>query len=177
MTASLGGFSLGWFNRYAINLITLDQNFVPQNTARASIAGFVANARTKPLNGIVATFGLTDVYRAVDLSPGANNNRLSFEPTFIGTLGLERPLGRGPIGFGIYTVAYSAHNQTVYDAMGNTSNANVAGPSSINGFIRWRIVPKAILSFRALNVGNDQQGGFAGYPGVGRTYVIELATH
>ena len=105
VTASLGGVSLGWFNRYAINLITLDQNYVPQNTARASIAGFVANARTKPRNGFSATLGITNVYRAVDLSPGAANNRLPFEPAFIATLGLEHPLGTGRFGFGAYAIA------------------------------------------------------------------------
>ncbi len=176
VTASLGGVSLGWFNRYAINLITLDQNYVPQNTARASIAGFVANARTKPRNGFSATLGITNVYRAVDLSPGAANNRLPFEPAFIATLGLEHPLGTGRFGFGAYAIAYSSHNQTVYDASGNAADANVAGPSSVNGYVRWRMAPRAILSLRALNVGNDQQGGFAGYPAPGTTYVLELST-
>jgi hypothetical protein len=176
VTASAGGVSLGWFNRYAVNLITLDQNYVPQNTALASIAGFIANARTKPLNGFTASLGITNVYRAVDLSPGAANNRLTFEPTFIVVAGLEHPLGSGHFGFGAYARAYSSHNQTVYDALGNSSNANVAGPTSLNGYVRWRIVPDAILSLRALNIGNDQQGGFAGYPGAPFTYVLELAT-
>ena len=85
------GASLSWFDRQAVNLIALNASFVPENIARASLAGFVFSSHTAPFHGLVATLGVTDMYRALNLTPGQAAVRLDFQPVATTTLGLEKP--------------------------------------------------------------------------------------
>ena len=165
----LGGsaVSLGWFDRQAANLIAFNQNFVAVNIAQASFGGFVLSAHTAPVNGIVATLGVTDLYRALNLTPGQPASRLEFDPITTATLGLERGFDGSRVAFGIDAQVRSPHVEagTVRD-----------GATTVDAYVRGRIAPNAIATVRAYNLGNERFAPILGYPAVGRTLIFELST-
>lgn len=163
--SAFGGVSLGWFGREATNLITLDANFTPQNAQRASIRGLAFNATTRPFHGIIASAGVTNIYRAQDISNG-NNVRLRFEPVFESVLGLSRPLGTSDFGFGVQAHVSGAH---VEDRRWRN------GETILDAYARWRFERRFLLTLRARNFGNERYAAIKGYPAPGRTYEIELS--
>ena len=172
--AFLGGASIGWFGREASNLIALDQNFVPQNTQRASIHGLTATLATRPLDGMVATLGVTDLYRALDASPGAGDARLRFEPTVQATLGVERPFAGGNTAFGMRAQIVGPHVDYYTAADGSTPA--IDGYSTVDAYVRMRLAGGAVLTLRARNLGNAAYAPIYGYPAPGRTYSLDIAT-
>ena len=170
ISAPLGrGFgSLEWFDRNAVNLIALDENFVPQNLSRASIGGFVFTGRTAPLNGITATVGVTDLYRALNLTPGNSPTRLSFEPVLTIDVGLEKPIGslKGSFGFGAKVRIAGQHVEEAAPGSGET----VA-----DAYLSARIAARTIATLRARNLGNERYMPISGYPAAGRTIEIEFS--
>lgn len=160
-------FSLDWFGRQATNLIALDQNFVPQNIAQASLAGFVFGARTAPYNGFVTTVGITDMYRAQNLTPGAAASRLDFEPVTTIVLGLERPLRTNVTAFGVNAEIQSPHNE---------GGITRGGQTTIDAYVRQRLAHNLIVSLRGRNLGSERYAPVLGYPAPGRTVEVELAT-
>ncbi|MDE2573625.1 MAG: TonB-dependent receptor, partial [bacterium] len=170
----LGGLSLAWFGRAANDLIVYDQNFVPQNAQHASIQGITATAHSRPLHGIVASLALTDLYQAIDTSPGAGDARLKFQPTVQATLGLERPfIGGGP-AFGIRAQIVGPHID-FYSAPGGGSPA-IDAYATIDAYLRLQLAHQAVLTLRARNIGNEFYAPIYGYPAPGRTYSLELST-
>ena len=173
LDASLGmplgpaAVSLDWFQRQAVNLIALDQNFVPQNIARASLAGFIFSARTTPYRGIVTTLGITDMYRAQNLTPGQPASRLDFEPVTTIVLGFEHSFGTRGSAFGVDADAASPHNE------GGVARG---GQTTIDAYVRQRLARDLIASLRARNLGNERYAPVLGYPAQGRTLELELAT-
>jgi outer membrane receptor protein involved in Fe transport len=159
--------SLGWFERQAVNLIALDQNFVPRNIARASLAGFVFNARTAPFHGFAVTAGITDVYRALNLTPGQPATRLDFQPVTTTVLGIERPFGPGRTAFGVNANVQSPHNE------GGVARG---GQTTVDAYVRERLSRDLVMSVRARNLGDERYAPIMGYPAPGRTIEVELAT-
>jgi vitamin B12 transporter len=162
-----GSVSLDWFERQAVNLIALDQNFVPQNIAQASLAGFVLTAHTAPFHGMVATVGVTDMYRAQNLTPGQSAMRLNFQPVTTTTLGIERPFGGGATAFGINAATGSTHNE---------AGTPRGGQTIIDAYVRQRLARELIVSLRARNLGDERYAPVLGYPAPGRTIEVELST-
>ncbi|MBV8583186.1 MAG: TonB-dependent receptor, partial [Candidatus Eremiobacteraeota bacterium] len=169
LTLPLGGASLsaGWFDRQATNLIALDQNFIPQNIAQASLAGFIVSGHTAPLNGVVATVGVTDMYRAVNLTPGQTAARLDFEPVMTTILGVEHAFARTGVAFGVNANVRSPHVEEGVFRDGDTT---------IDAYVRGRIWSNAIASVRVYNLGNERYAPIFGYPAAGRTVEFELST-
>jgi vitamin B12 transporter len=166
-----GGVSLGWFGRSGSNFIVLDQNFVPQNIDRASVAGLMLTAATPPFGGMVAQASVTDVYRALDLSAGT---RLPRNPVMQASFDLARPFGSSNLSYGIRTMVVGgtyAPSDTpfgfppAYDAY-----------STVGAYLRVKLAANAILSARAANIGNERYAPVAGYPALGRTFSVELST-
>ncbi len=167
MDRLLGGAAVTWFGREATNLIQLDQNFVPQNIARASIRGVQATLRTRPLHGFVSTLAVTDLYRALNLSPGITATRLNFEPVFIASLGLEHPLGPSGLAFGATANLYGSHREP---------SGNNVGQTTVDAYIRGRLAPGALVSLRVRNLGDERYAPILGYPAPGRTFTFEVST-
>jgi vitamin B12 transporter len=161
--------SLDWFNRQAVNLIALDQNFIPQNIARASLAGFVLSAHTAPLAGIVASAGITDMYRALNETLGQPITRLDFEPVMTTILGLEKTFGPGGFAFGVNAQVRGPHGEE-----GGTIVRD--GATTVDAYVRGRVAPTAIVTLRARNLGNERYAPILGYPAAGRTFELELST-
>jgi vitamin B12 transporter len=164
----LGGASLGWFMREVNNLIALDPAFTPQNIAHASIRGLQGVIRTKPMNGVVANLSITDTYRALNLTPGADATRLAFTPVMTATLGAEHPIGTGRFGFGVQANIFGPHIEG--------TAVNPDGQTVADAWLRERIAKEAVLSLRVRNLGYERYQPFLGYPATGRTFELELAT-
>ena len=166
----LGGVSAGIFDRRSNNLITLDQNFVPQNTQHATIRGVVLTARTRLYHGFVADAGVTDVFRATDDATGA---RLRRNPVMRATVGLTHPFGAGRVALG----ARAAVAGSSYD---NGTTLPITGIldayANIDAYLRYRAAPNAIVTVRALNLGDDHAAPIYGYPAPGRRWQLELST-
>jgi vitamin B12 transporter len=161
------GASLSWFDRQAVNLIALNANFVPENIARASLAGLIFSGHTAPLHGIVATLGITDMYRALNLTPGQPAVRLDFEPVMTTTLGLERPFAGDAFAFGVNAQIRGPHNE---------SGVLRDGDTTVDAYLRGRFARNLIGSVRVYNLGNERFAPILGYPAPGRTVEFELST-
>ncbi|TAM61244.1 TonB-dependent receptor [bacterium] len=170
----LGGASLGWFGRHANDLIQLDQNFVPQNVQHAEIDGLTASVRTKPFNAFVVRLDATDLYRALDTSPGAAAARLRFEPVLQVSLGIERPFVGNAPAFGIRAQIVGPHIDYF------TTSTGMAPPidsyTTVDAYLRMHLTRDALLTLRARNLGNDGYATVYGYPAARRTYELEIST-
>jgi vitamin B12 transporter len=166
--AVLGGASIGWFVRQATNLIQLDSNYVPQNVAQAALNGFISTIRTKPMNGIVTSLSVSDTYRALDYTGGAAATRLANTPVFGVALGLERTLRATGIGFGVQANLMGPHVES--------AGPNPDGQTTVDAYVRTHVAPRAILSLRARNLGNERYEEVLGYPAPGRSFALELST-
>lgn len=161
------GASLSWFDRQAVNLIALNANFVPENIAQASLAGLVFSGHTAPLHDIVATLGVTDLYRALNLTPGQPAVRLDFEPVMTTTLGLERPFAGDAFAFGVDAQIRGPHNE---------SGLSRDGDTTVDAYVRGRFARNLVGSVRVENLGNERYAPILGYPAPGRTVEFELST-
>jgi outer membrane cobalamin receptor len=176
-TRVLGGASIGWFVETATNLIALNPNvnfdaaFGPGNEPvinepQSSIAGFMLDAATTPLNGIVARFNLTDTYRALGYVDGTPATRLANRPVFSTSLDI------GYTGAPASTLAAAgAVAHTVGVLSGGAGNY-----TTIDGYVRLRAARHALISLRVFDLGNERYEEIAGYPMPGRTVQVELST-
>jgi vitamin B12 transporter len=162
------GASLGFFDRHATDLIEYDSNFQPQNFQSAALQGFVASLHTKPTHGVVATLSVTDLFRAVDQTPGAGDARLPRDPVFQTALEIARPLGCSAFGFGVDIGTVGAHDE------GGVSD--VGAYTNVDAYTRFRLNPQAILSIRGFDLGDERYAPVFGYPAPGRRLEVELAT-
>jgi vitamin B12 transporter len=166
-----GGVSLGWFGRSGSNFIVLDDNYVPQNVQRASLAGIVATAATRAYDGVTVDLNVTDVYRALDLTTLA---RLPRNPVMQASLGLTHPFGSGRVAFGARARIVGSDGD---DAFGSGPDVNVYDAyTSIDAYVRYKLAPQAILSLRSRNLADERYAPVAGYPAPGRTVWLELST-
>ncbi len=169
LSLPLGGAaaSLSWFSRQAVNLIALNANFVPENIARASLSGLVFSGHTAPLGGMVATLNVTDMYRALNLTPGQPAVRLDFEPVLTTALGIERGFSGGAFAFGVDAQVQSPHNE---------SGVLRGGQTTVDAYTRGRLAQNLIGSIRVYNLGDERYAPILGYPAPGRTVEFELST-
>jgi outer membrane cobalamin receptor len=166
----LGGISAGIFDRRGSNLITLDDNFVPQNVQHATVRGLMFTARTLPFHGFVADAALTDVFRASDDVTG---QRLRRKPVTRTTVGLTRPFGTGRVAFGAraLVVGSSYDNGTTLPITGILD-----AYSDVDVYIRYKAAPGAIFTARVLDAGDAHAVPVYGYPAPGRRLQLELST-
>ena len=162
----LGGASLGWFVQNGRDLITYDaQANTDVNIARSSVAGFILTLATRPLNGVTAALNVTDTYRALDLT--ARAVPLTYRPVIVSNLEVAyTPPRRGAID----AVGLVAHTEGLRDPAGALPFTRV------DGFLRLHLAPRALLSLRASNIGNEAYQPVAGYPAAGRSFSVDLAT-
>jgi vitamin B12 transporter len=164
-----GGVSLGWFGRDGTNFIVLDQNYVPQNAQKATIAGIMVTAATPPMHGLVADVSLTNLYKALDIATGA---RLPRDPNVQATLGLTHPFGAGGVSYGVRARIVGSDGDSTFGPSPDVYDAY----TSIDAYLRFRLQREAILTFRAGNLGDARFAPVAGYPAPGRTFGVELST-
>lgn len=175
----LGGASFSYFTNFGIDQIVLNPNanfslpFGPANeplinAKRTSVAGFTVQIATRPFHNIVTTFNLTDTYRALDLSAAAT--RLSYVPVLTSNLELAyaATATRAPFaGFGI--IAHTVGQRFPTSGVAATY-------TRIDAYVRYRAFEHAILTLRALNLGDERYTDVAHYPMPGRSIGIELST-
>jgi vitamin B12 transporter len=170
-----GGVSFGWFTTSGSNLIVSPPPlYIPENVGRASIQGLSLQLQTPPARGLVATLGVTNLYRAQDLE---TNERIS---------------GRGPVFSVTAALRYLAPPKSRFD--GFTIQALTQGPqeapdpylspayalyqpatfTKIDAYAAYRLSPTLLFDLRAYNLGNDRYALYAGYPMPGRAFAVEL---
>jgi len=126
--------------------------------------GLLANAGLL----LVATLGVTNLYRALDLTPGQPESRLSFEPAFTTVVGIEKPFGpRGGFALGAQARIVGPY------AVSGVPNG---GETLVDAFLRAKLAPWTVATIRAQNLGNERYAPIAGYPAPGRTLQFELST-
>ncbi|HEY2475708.1 MAG TPA: TonB-dependent receptor [Candidatus Cybelea sp.] len=174
-SALLGGVSLGWFTTSGSNLIVSPPPYyIPENVGRASIQGVSFQAATPPLNGLVASLGVTNLYRAQDLDA---QTRLP---------------GRGPVFAVSVALHYHALASSRFD--GFAIEARTQGPqeapdpylspayavyqpstfTEIDAYAGYRLGPLLLVVLRGYNLGNDRYALYAGFPMPGRGFALEL---
>jgi vitamin B12 transporter len=172
-----GGVSLGWFTTSGSNLIVSPPPYyIPENVGRASIQGITLVAQTPPLHGLVASLGVTNLYRAQDLD---TQTRLPGRgPVFAVTAGLRyRALAASRFdGFAI-----EARTQGPQEAPDPFLSPAYAAyePSTftqVDAYAGYRLSPLLLVAIRAYNLGNDRYALYAGYPMPGRSFSLELRT-
>ncbi len=171
----LGGASLRWFDENGTDLIapnpaydftqpTSAANPYLINVSRFSIAGFVGTVRTRPFHDVRAAFAITDTYRALDLTSAAT--RLARRPVLDGHLTLE------------YVNAHRGflHSAGVLAHMIGPHDTPDTEYSRVDGYARFALAPRALLSLRVYDLGNERYADVSGFPMPGRTFALELAT-
>jgi len=165
--------SAGWFDRNGSNFIVLDPTtFVPQNVQRATSAGIIVTARSHPFAGVVAEASFTDLYRALDLRTGA---RLPHEPNGSATFSLMRPFGGDRVSYGVRwgIVGSDGDDKASVHPLGAEYDAY----DTLEGFVRYRVAPDAVLTLRGFNLGDEHYAPVFAYPAPGRRLYVELSTH
>ncbi|HTV93498.1 MAG TPA: TonB-dependent receptor [Verrucomicrobiae bacterium] len=188
----LGGLALTWFDNYSRQLIVptclLYCNpatappgtfpvYAPQNVDRAHISGLTFDAKTLPVHGISATLNATDLYLAQNLD---EQIRLPDYPT------LSYPVFTVNLG-----LQYTGGPRDVVSALGVGERAVGAGGavdptqplfyqpaaySDLTAYASFRVTPRALLTLRGYNLGNERYAEISGYPMPGRTFAVELST-
>ena len=162
----LGGASLGWFVTGGNDLIVLTSGG-PQNAQRAVISGLTLDVRTRPLNGFTARINVTDLYRAQNLTT------------------LEQRLPRRPVIVSNAELAYAGAAQALLASAGVVAHSvarsgdpfGAADPfTRVDAYARLRVAPRAIVTLRVNDLGNERYQEIGGYPMPGRTFALELST-
>ncbi len=170
---SRGSLSVGWFGRSGSNFIVLDPvTFIPFNAQRAQSAGIAVAARTKPMNGLIADFSFTDLYRALDLTSGS---RLPNNPVGQASAGITRPFGSTRTALGVRFGVVGSDG----DDAANVPQALIGrydSYTSLDAYLRYKLSKDGIFTVRGFNLGNDRAAPIFGYPNVGRRFVVELST-
>lgn len=171
----LGGASLRWFvqnghdliapnSSYDFSLPTSAANPFLVNVERFSIAGFVGTVRTRPFHGFTSSLAVTDMYRALDLTNAAR--RLTRRPVIASDLTLEyanaHPGALDSLGLLAHAVGRHDTPDTEY--------------TRVDGYVRFRAAPSALISLRAFNLGGARYADVSGFPLPGRTFALELST-
>jgi outer membrane cobalamin receptor len=188
----LGGTSLTWFTLAGNNLIVVNPaynysaapgpaNEPLVNAEHASIAGLTLDAHTQPFHGWTTTLGLTNLYRALNLTTTAI--RLAGRPVLSTSLAVEyesqRP-GRQIVALGF--IARSMSARSFVPPLGTPDPTQYAAAyTGLQAYVRYRIAPRALVTLRALNLFDERYAAiasppFGGYPAPGRSYAVELST-
>ncbi len=171
----LGGATLRWFDENGADLIasnpaydftqpTSAANPYLINVSRFSIAGFVGTVRTRPFHDVSASFALTDTYRALDLTGIAT--RLARRPVLAGDLTLEYASPHGNV---LQSAGILAHLVGRHD----TPDTEY---TRVDAYARLTLAPRALLSLRVYDLGNERYADVSGFPMPGRTFALELST-
>jgi vitamin B12 transporter len=191
-TRVLGGLSLCYFTVAGSNLIIVNSlyNFSAPagpsnepvvNAQHSSIAGLTLDARTVAYRGLTATLGVTDLYRALDLTSVAR--RLPGRPVFSTSLALEyaSPSRNAPLAaFGVIARSMGARYQ-VPPSGSIDPTQYAAAYTTLDAYLRWRVARGMLVSLRARNLGGERYSAvasppFGGFPAPGRSFTIDLST-
>jgi len=166
--AVLGGASLGFFDRYADDLIYYTAT-TPENAQLASLRGLVASIRTRPMTGVVTSLSVTNLFRAIDLTPQNYGDRLPYEPAFQVALQVQKPVSLSRMGFGVDFRTTGGHLEPY-------APVPVSGYTDVDAYVRAYVSRGLVLSLRGSNIGDEAYEGLYGYPAPGRRIDVELAT-
>jgi vitamin B12 transporter len=162
----LGGASLGWFVTGGDDLIVVTSAGV-ENAQKAVISGLTLDLRTRPLNGFTARVNFTDLYRAQNLT--ASEQRLPRRPVLVSNAELAYAGGARS--------ALAAAGVVAHSVGLNADPFGSAQPfTRVDAYARLRVAPRAVLSLRVFDLGNERYEEIGGFPVPGRTFTVELST-
>jgi outer membrane cobalamin receptor len=173
----LGGATFGWFGQTGTNLIETNPfvdfslpfgpgNEPVINAPQSSIGGLAFTLASKSYAGFVAKFNATDLYRALQYGDGMTASRLPYRPVLSGTL--EVGYTGAPAGV---LASAGVVAQSVGAMIGNSGDY-----TTVDAFVRLRVVPHGLVSFRVYDIGDKRYEEVNGYPMPGTTFVVELST-
>ena len=122
---------------------------------------------TAPFHGLITTVGITDLYRALNTTPGQSVARLDFQPVMTTVLGLHKAFDASPFAFGIDASVKGPHNE---------AGISRDGATTIDAYVRARVSRSLIASVRGWNITDERYAPILGYPAPGRTIELELST-
>lgn len=188
----LGGTSFTYFTIAGQNLIVVNPHFdysAPPgpgnepivNAQHASIAGMTLATRTVAVRGMTATLGITDLYRALDLTGPAT--RLAGRPVFTTSLALEyaAPSAQGRLA-ALGVIAHGMGARSAVPQGGAIDPTQYATEyTAVDAYVRVRLAQRALLSVRGTNLGNERYSQiasppFGGYPMPGRGVSVDVST-
>jgi vitamin B12 transporter len=173
----LGGASVGWFVQTGNNLIEANPsadfslpsgpgNEYVINAPQSSIGGLAFTLASQPYAGFAAQFNLTDTYRALQYGAGMPAMRLPYRPVISGTLDL---------GFTAAPASALASAGVVARSVG-AMQGNSGDYTTVDAYVRLRVAPHGLVSFRVYDIGDKRYEEVDGYPMPGRTFTVELST-
>ena len=192
-TRVLGGLSLCYFTVAGNNLITVNPNFdfsAPPgpgnepviNAQHTSTAGFTLDAKTPRFGGFTTTLGVTDLYRALDLTTDGD---AAGEPARV----FDEPRARVRRNVAARDGRCVRPDRARHGRAQRRSRYRrrvdptqyAAAYTTVNGYLRLRAAPRALVTLRVYNLGNERYSAvasppFGGYPVPGRAFGIELST-
>lgn len=162
----LGGASLGWFVTGGDDLIVATSSSV-ENVQKAVISGLTLDLRTRPFHGYTARVNFTDIYRALNLT--ASEQRLPRRPVIVSNV--ELAYAGGPQAL-LASAGIVAHSVGL-----NADPFGAAQPyTRIDAYARLRAAPRALVTLRVYDLGNERYEEIGGFPMPGRTFALELST-
>lgn len=158
------------FDRTASDLITTGANFLPVNAGRAHFQGAVLSVGPR-FGQTIVQLSVTDLPIATQVNNGVTG-RIDYEPVFQSTISVQRPEGPGigNIGYGVSAKIVGGHTESY------------AGPglygqyTTFDAYLRARLGPRAVLTARVMDVGNEYYETYFSYPMPARSYRLELST-
>ena len=168
-----GGASVGWFTNHTNDLIAYDfATSTLDQIDRALLQGITFDVRTPELNGLVASFNLTDLYRAENLQ---TQTRLADDPVLTENLRLDyRGRTTGVLdGWGIAMHVAGErgavdHTMPLFD--------QPAEYGTLNAYLRLRAGSATLVTLRGYNLGNERYAAVSGYPMPGRSLLLEVSS-
>lgn len=168
-----GGISAGYFATEASNYIVFDLvKFVPLNDEHASIAGLTLGLHAPVYRGVRTTLDFTDTYRALNRADGS---RLPRDPVLTTILNVEKPFEASRVAYGLRARIVGTGLSNGSDRAANAT-ATYDAYTKLDGYLRYRVAPMAIVTARVFNAGNQTYAPVFGYPAPGRTFALELST-
>jgi len=187
----LGGAELTWFTVAGNDLIVVNPAFNYSaalgpsnepivNAEHASIAGFTLDAHTPLYQGWTTTVGVTNLYRALNLTTTAS--RLVGRPVLTASFAVEYHGLANERLAGLGFIANGMSARSFVPPIGTPDPSQyAAGYTTLQAYVRYRVAPRALLTVRAANLFDERYASiasppFGGYPAPGRSYAVELST-
>jgi len=173
LAGTSGTLTAGWFDRNGSNfIISLPPTYIPFNAEHAAVAGVQITAASKPVLGVVAQIGFTDLYRAIDFDDGS---RLPRNPNGTVVFPLEHPFAATRFDYGLRWSIVGSDGAD-REAVSGPLEASYDAYDSFDAFVRYKLARDTIVTLRGFNLGNDFASPIFGYPTSGARYSLEIST-
>jgi outer membrane cobalamin receptor len=87
-----------------------------------------------------------------------------------GTISIEHPIANSSLGYGLVSKLVGAHVESY------TGPGTFGQYSDFDAYVRARLSPRAVLTARVDDIGDEHFSTFSSYPVPARTYRLEIST-